>query len=91
MRKGRRRKVGGIGAGEEKDLTVNDEEEGKEQKEEPKYENEKNMMRHLLKEKPTPVGLRSLRARSHNFILPPKENKNFISRALYHAVCPPTE
>src|SRR6218665_1573946 len=46
-----------------------------------------HVLRHLLKEKPTPV--RFLRARSHNFILPPKENKSFISRALYHAVCPP--
>src|SRR6218665_2240762 len=29
-----------------------------------------------------------LRARSHNFILPLKENRNFILRALYTAVCP---
>ena len=38
------------------------------------------MVHHLLKEKPTP--LRSLSARSHNFILPLKEKRNFISRAI---------
>jgi len=42
------------------------------------------VLHHLLKEKPTPVCF--LRARSHNFILPRKGNRNFISRALYHAV-----
>lgn len=32
--------------------------------------------------------MRSLRARSHNFISPLKDNRNFIERALYHAVSP---
>jgi len=32
--------------------------------------------------------VRSLRAKSHNLILPLKDNRNFISRALYHAFCP---
>jgi len=46
-----------------------------------------DVLRHLLKEKPTPVvPASSLRARSHNFILPPKESKTFLPRALYHAV-----
>ena len=44
---------------------------------------------HLLKEKPTPE--RSLSVRSHNFILPLKDNRNFLLRALYHAVCPPPD
>jgi len=30
-----------------------------------------------------PVSARSLRARAHNFVLPPKDNRNFVSRALY--------
>jgi len=44
------------------------------------YDDNRHVLHHLLKEKPTPV--RSLRARSHNFILPLKGNRNFISRAL---------
>src|SRR6218665_2363739 len=40
-----------------------------------------HILRHLLKEKATPV-------HTFIFILPLKENRNFISWALYHAVCP---
>ena len=32
--------------------------------------------------------LRALRVRAHNFILPPKDNRNFVSRVLYEALCP---
>jgi len=31
---------------------------------------------------------RSLRERAHNFILHLKDNRNFVSRALYKAICP---
>lgn len=47
-----------------------------------------HVLRHLLIEKPTSG--RSLRPRAHNFILPPKDNRNFLSRALYQAICPPS-
>src|SRR6218665_3826664 len=30
----------------------------------------------------------ALRVRAHNFLLPPKDNKNFLSRVLYNAICP---
>src|SRR6218665_305034 len=46
-----------------------------------------HVLRHLLKDKPT--SSRSLRARAHNFVLPPKDNRNFLSRVLYSAICPP--
>src|SRR6218665_2789885 len=37
-----------------------------------------------------PVPARSLRARAHNFVLPPKDNRYFVSRVLhvYEALCP---
>src|SRR6218665_2945411 len=50
-----------------------------------------HVLRHLLKDKPT--SSRSLRVRAHNFVLatvlPPKDNRNFLSRVLYNAICPP--
>ena len=46
-----------------------------------------HVLRHLLTDKPT--SSRSLRVRAHNFVLPPKDNSNFLSRALYNAICPP--
>src|SRR6218665_3320914 len=46
-----------------------------------------HVLRHLLTDKPT--SSRSLRVRAHNFVLPPKDNRNFLSRALYNAICPP--
>src|SRR6218665_561603 len=39
---------------------------------------------HYFIEKPVPTRL--LRERSHNFVLPPRDNRNFISRALYKAL-----
>src|SRR6218665_421847 len=48
--------------------------------------NSTHVLRHYLKDKPVPA--RSLRARAHNFVLPPKDNRNFVSRALYEALCP---
>jgi len=29
--------------------------------------------------------------RAHNFILPPKDNRTFVSRVLYEALCPPPD
>src|SRR6218665_166028 len=46
-----------------------------------------HVLRHLLKNKPT--SLRSLSIRAHNYVLPPKDNRNFLSRVLYSAICPP--
>jgi len=48
--------------------------------------NSTHVLRHYLIDKPVPV--RSLRARAHNFVLPPKDNRNFVSRALYDVLCP---
>jgi len=48
--------------------------------------NSTHVLRHYLIDKPAPV--RSLRARAHNFVRPPKDNRNFVSRALYEAICP---
>src|SRR6218665_3289927 len=45
-----------------------------------------NILRHYLRDKPVPV--RSLRAKAHNFVLPHKDNRNFVSKALYEALCP---
>src|SRR6218665_703126 len=47
-----------------------------------------HVLRHLFTVKPTPT--RSLRARAHNFILPLKDNRNFVSRAFYNALCSPS-
>src|SRR6218665_3045252 len=49
--------------------------------------NSAHVLRHYLTDKPVPA--RSLRAMAHNFVLPPKDNRNFVSRALYEAA-PPT-
>src|SRR6218665_2400379 len=38
-----------------------------------------HVLRHLLTDKPT--SLRSLRVRTHNFVLPFKDNRNFLSRS----------
>src|SRR6218665_3840928 len=46
------------------------------------------VLRHLLKEKPTLCRCAFPRVRSHNFILPLKENRHLRSRAIYHAICP---
>jgi len=46
-----------------------------------------HVLRHLLKDKPT--SSRSLCVRAHNFVLPPKDNRNFLSRVLYNVICPP--
>src|SRR6218665_4227682 len=45
-----------------------------------------NVRRHLFIDKPTST--RSLRVRAHNFILSPKDNRNFVSRVLSEALCP---
>src|SRR6218665_1689727 len=42
---------------------------------------------HLLTDKPT--SSRYLRVRAHDFVLPPKDNRNFLSRVLYNAICLP--
>jgi len=39
-----------------------------------------------LIDKPVPAHSRG--ARAHNFVLLPKDNRNFVSRALYEALCP---
>src|SRR6218665_2218319 len=44
---------------------------------------------YLLTIKPTST--RSLRVRAHNFILPLKDNRNFVSRVLYEAICSPPD
>src|SRR6218665_3369248 len=46
-----------------------------------------HVLRHLLADKPT--SSQSLCVRVHNFVLPPKDNGHFLSRALYNAICPP--
>src|SRR6218665_135757 len=46
-----------------------------------------HVQRHLLKDKPT--SSRSHHVRAHNFVLPPKDNRNFLSRVLYNVICPP--
>jgi len=46
-----------------------------------------HVLQHLFIVKPTPSC--SLLERAHNFILPLKDNRNFVSRALYNALCPP--
>ena len=45
-----------------------------------------HVLRPLFIDKPTST--RSLRVRAHNFILPLKDNRNFVSRVLYEAICP---
>src|SRR6218665_1937332 len=47
------------------------------------------ILSHLFTDKPTST--RSLRVRAHNFILPLKENRIFVSRVLYEAICPPPD
>ena len=42
---------------------------------------------HFLIDKPT--SSQSFRVRAHNFLLPPKDNRHVVSRALYNAICPP--
>src|SRR6218665_2445361 len=51
-------------------------------------QNRTHVLRHLFTVKPTTT--RPLLARAHNFILPLKDNRNFVSRALYNALCPPS-
>src|SRR6218665_3952039 len=51
-------------------------------------QNRTHVLRHLFTVKPSPT--RPLRARAHNFILPLKDNRNFVSMALYNALCPPS-
>src|SRR6218665_2534996 len=51
-------------------------------------QNHTRVLQQLFTVKPTPT--RSLRARAHNFILPLKDNRNFMSRALYDGLCPPS-
>src|SRR6218665_62375 len=46
-----------------------------------------HVLRHLFIDKPTST--RSLRVSAHNFILPLKDNRNFVSMVLYEAICPP--
>src|SRR6218665_597932 len=46
-----------------------------------------HVLRHLFIDKPTST--HSLRVRAHNFILPLKDNRNFVSMVLYEAICPP--
>src|SRR6218665_3921783 len=46
------------------------------------------VLRHLLTDKP--ISTRPLRVMAHNFILPPKGNRNFVSMVLYNVVCPNT-
>ena len=48
--------------------------------------NSTHALRHYLIDEAVPA--LSLRARAHNFVLPPKDNWNFVSRALYEALCP---
>src|SRR6218665_4057686 len=48
-----------------------------------------HVLRHLFIDNPTST--RSLRLRAHNFILPLKDNRNFVSRVLYEAICPPPD
>src|SRR6218665_4133670 len=48
-----------------------------------------HVLRHLFIDKPTST--RSLRVRVHNFIFPLKDNRNFVSRVLYEAICPPPD
>src|SRR6218665_3432351 len=47
-------------------------------------QSQSRVLRHLRKEKIAPV--RSLRVRPLNFLLPLKENRNFISRALLYCI-----
>jgi len=42
-----------------------------------------HVLRHYLIDKPVPSC--SLQARAHNFVLPPKDDRNFVSRALCKA------
>src|SRR6218665_2701556 len=44
------------------------------------------VLRQLFIDKPTST--RSLRVRAHNFIQPPKDNRNFVSWVFYEALCP---
>src|SRR6218665_3672159 len=48
-----------------------------------------HVLHHLFIDKPTST--RSLRVRAHNFILPLRDNRNFVSRVLYEAICPPPD
>src|SRR6218665_837415 len=48
-----------------------------------------HVLRHLLTDKPTSSRSLRVRAQTCNFVLPPKDNRNFLSRALYNAICPP--
>src|SRR6218665_1024394 len=42
------------------------------------------VLRHYFVEKP--ISTRLLRERAHNFVLPPRDNRNFVFRALYKAL-----
>src|SRR6218665_265427 len=46
--------------------------------------NKTHVLRHYFVEKP--ISTRLLRERAHNFVLPPTDNTNFVSRALYKAL-----
>src|SRR6218665_1632877 len=46
--------------------------------------NKTHVLRHYFIEKP--ISTRLLRERAHNFVLPPRDNRNFVSRALYKAL-----
>src|SRR6218665_653159 len=48
-----------------------------------------HVLRHLFIDMPTST--RSFRVRAYNFILPLKDNRNFVSRVLYLAICPPPD
>ena len=48
-----------------------------------------HVLRHLFIDKPTST--RFLRVRAHNFIMPPKDSRNFVSRVLYEALWPPLD
>src|SRR6218665_567164 len=43
-----------------------------------------HVLRHYITGKPVPTRL--LRVRAHNCVLPPRDNRDFISRALYKAL-----
>ena len=44
----------------------------------------KTILRHYFVEKS--ISTRLLRERAHNFVLPPRDNRNFVSRTLYKAL-----
>src|SRR6218665_1658239 len=46
--------------------------------------NKTHVLRHYFVEKPIPISL--LHVRAHNLVLPPRDNGNFVSRALYKAL-----